>query len=74
MEQLIDGLASGGVLSSAQAAILHSHRFMGNVAAHEIESANPPEIIAAMEIAEAMLRTIYVLPKLSKRIKTGKKP
>ena len=47
---------------------------MGNVAAHEIESANPPEIIAAMEIAEAMLRTIYVLPKLSKRIKTGKKP
>ena len=74
LEKLIDGLSQNGILSPAQASILHSHRFLGNVAAHEIESAKPKELVAALEIAEAMLRTIYVLPGLSDQIKTGKKP
>jgi hypothetical protein len=71
---LIDGLANNGVLTAAQASILHSHRFLGNAAAHDIEPAKPRELIAALEIAEAMLRTIYVLPGLAAQIKTGKKP
>jgi hypothetical protein len=74
LEQKIDGLATSGVLSSAQADILHGHRFLGNVAVHQIVSANPKELIAALEIAETMLRTIYVLPSLSSQIKTGRKP
>lgn len=74
LEKLIDGLAQNGVLSAAQASILHGHRFLGNVAAHDIESAKPRELVAALEIAEAMLRTIYVLPKLSTEIMTGRKP
>jgi len=74
LEKLIDGLASNGVLSNDQAAILHGHRFLGNVAAHEVEVARPPELVAALEIAEAMLRTIYVLPVLSNQITTGRKP
>jgi hypothetical protein len=72
LENLIDGLATNGILSEAQASILHSHRFLGNVAAHEIESAKPKEVLAALEIAETMLRAIYVLPGLSDKIKTGK--
>jgi len=74
LEKKIDGLATSGVLSSAQASILHSHRFLGNIAAHEIVTANPRELIAALEIAEALLKTIYVLPGLSASIKTGRKP
>lgn len=74
LEKRIDALASSGVLSVGQATILHGHRFLGNVAAHEIVSANPRELIAALEIAEAMLKTIYVLPRLSAQIKTGRKP
>lgn len=74
LENKIDGLASSGVLSFAQAKILHSHRFLGNIAAHDIVSANPRELIAALEIAEAMLKTIYVLPSLSAQIKTGRQP
>lgn len=31
LEKRIDGLASKGVLSAAQAKILHSHRFLGNI-------------------------------------------
>ncbi len=74
LEKLIDGLAVNGVLSAAQADILHGHRFLGNVAAHEVVSAKPKELVAALEIAETVLRTIYVLPELSKEIKTGRKP
>ena len=70
---LIDGLAQNGILSRNQADILHSHRFMGNAAAHEIQIARPTELIAALEISETVLRTIYVLPELSKKIRTGRK-
>jgi hypothetical protein len=73
LEKLIDGLAISGALSTDQAEILHGHRFLGNSAAHEIISPKPREIIAALEIAETVLRTIYVLPELSKQITTGKK-
>jgi len=74
LEKRIDGLATKGVLSEAQADILHTHRFMGNVAAHEITSAKPNELVAALEIAENILRTIYVLPELSKQVTTGRIP
>lgn len=74
LETLIDGLATSGVLSNAQASILHGHRFLGNIAAHEVVSPKPRELVAALEIAETILRTIYVLPELSKQITTGKKP
>lgn len=74
LEKLIDGLATSGVLSTAQASILHGHRFLGNIAAHEVVSPKPRELVAALEIAETVLRTIYVLPELSKQITTGKKP
>lgn len=74
LEKLIDGLAVNGVLSTAQAAILHGHRFLGNIAAHEVVSPKPRELVAALEIAETVLRTIYVLPELSKQITTGRKP
>jgi hypothetical protein len=74
LEKLIDGLATKGVLSKTQADILHTHRFLGNVAAHEVTPANPLELVAALEIAENVLRTIYVLPTLSKKVTTGRKP
>ena len=58
--EMIDGLSEKGVLSANQAKILHSHRFLGNVAAHEIEKARREELFAALEIAESMLKTIYM--------------
>jgi hypothetical protein len=72
LESLIDSLAELGVLSKKQADLLHSHRFLGNVAAHEITAPKPEELIAALEIAETILKTLYVIPELEKRIKTGK--
>lgn len=65
----IDELAGDGLLSQKQAEFLHSHRFMGNVAAHKIESPKPEHLIAALDIAETLLRTIYILPDIAKQIK-----
>lgn len=69
---LIDGLSKKGVLSDKQAEILHSHRFLGNVAAHQAQQASREEILVALEIAESMMKTIYILSKLSEEIVTGK--
>ena len=73
LQAKINAMASMGVLAKAQSDLLHTHRFLGNVAAHEIEAAHPRELIAAIDIAETMIKTIYVLPHLSASIKTGKK-
>lgn len=73
LEERIDGLATAGVLATSQAAFLHGHRFLGNAAAHEVTAAQPEEISAALDIAENLLRTIYVLPALAARLKTGRK-
>lgn len=73
LENKIDALSSDGVLSSNQAKILHAHRFLGNVAAHEIEPAKSQELVVALDIAETLLKTIYILPKLADAITTGKK-
>lgn len=73
LKERIDALATLGLLSKRQADILHNHRFMGNIAAHEVESAPPQELVAALEIAETLLKTIYVLTRWmpqSKRAKT----
>lgn len=65
LEKNIDSLADLGHLSKTQADMLHNHRFMGNVAAHEIQPPKPANLIAALEIAETLLKTIYVLPKVA---------
>jgi hypothetical protein len=73
LEKKIDGLHTQGILSEKQAKILHTHRFLGNVATHEITAAKPVELVTALDIAETLLKTIYILPELEKEIKTGKK-
>ncbi len=73
LEQMINGLACHDILTESQATILHGHRFLGNVAAHELEEAGPNELLAALEISENMLKTLYIIPKIYDKIKTGKR-
>jgi len=42
---------------------------MGNVAAHEIVAPKPTELVAALDIAETLLKTIYVLPEVAEIMK-----
>ena len=70
----IDELAAMGLLSVKQADFLHNHRFMGNEAAHEIIAPKPEHLVAAIDIAETLLKTIYVLPWMAEQIKPKKTP
>lgn len=72
LEELIDTLEHENFLPLDHAEILHGLRFMGNEAAHEIQRADPDEISAALDIAETIMKTIYISPRLSKKIKTGR--
>lgn len=65
----IDELAEMGLLSAKQAEFLHNHRFMGNEAAHEIVAPKPEHLVAAVDIAETLLKTIYVLPDMAEQLK-----
>ena len=73
LSELIDGLANEDILSSSQADILHGHRLLGNAAAHEVRQADTEELVAALVIAENMLKTIYIVPKLSQLMKEKQK-
>jgi hypothetical protein len=68
----IDELADMGLLAKNQAELLHTHRFLGNVAAHTMKAPKPYELNAALDVAETLLKTIYVLPHIDVTIQTGK--
>ncbi len=72
LESLIDELAVKGILGKKQADSLHSHRWLGNFALHEAETPKPQELAVAMEIAEIILRTIYVVPHLHTELEAWK--
>ncbi|MEW6613013.1 MAG: DUF4145 domain-containing protein [Pseudomonadota bacterium] len=74
LEKKIDELAASGLLSTKQAEYLHAHRFMGNAAAHEMVAPKATELIGALDIAETLLKTIYILPELADSIKPKAKP
>jgi hypothetical protein len=65
LEGKIDLLVRNGHLASSQADFLHLQRFMGNAAAHEMAAPDRAELEAALDIAESLLKTLYVLPMLA---------
>ena len=64
----IEQLTVNGILSFTQVDFLHTCRFMGNIAAHEIVSPSKDELIAALDIGETLLKTIYILPSKASSI------
>ena len=73
LENKIDDLVAKGYLAAEQANFLHLQRFMGNTAAHEIEAPERRELSAAVDIVENMLKTLYVLPELAKKMRKSQK-
>lgn len=72
LESLIDSLADLGVLSKAQATTLYSPRLVGNPATHQITAPESAELTAALRISEAILETLYVIPRLKQDLQTGR--
>ncbi|WP_095127951.1 DUF4145 domain-containing protein [Pseudomonas sp. Irchel s3h14] len=63
----INSLASKGFISKKDSVRLHSIRFMGNDAAHEIITPSKKSLQAALVIIEHLITTVYLLDKDSKK-------
>ena len=64
----IDDLADKGVITKDGATILHGLRFMGNSAAHEVKAHSRDDLIIALDVAEYLLKGVYILPKLAEKL------
>lgn len=67
LQKRIDGLVGMGVLTKADADVLHEIRSMGNEAAHETKPHSDEQLSLAMEVVEHLLKSVYIIPfKLKK--------
>lgn len=68
----IEGLAERGVLTRSQATTLHSLRFMGNEALHELEQPSVEELRTGVVLIETILSAVFDLANHSATLKTLK--
>jgi hypothetical protein len=71
LQEKIDALATAGHITAAGAKILHSLRFMGNAAAHEVKAHTPQQLNAAFDVVEHLLQGVYVLPTQAADLPSG---
>jgi len=74
LEQKIDALVKMGLITSEGSIVLHSLRFLGNAAAHEAKAHSEEELIAALDVIENLLSSVYLIPQLLTKlpIKNGR--
>jgi hypothetical protein len=72
LKEKIDFLVKKGYLQEISKDILHRIRTIGNESAHECEEQKMDEISLAMEVIEALIKSLYIHPKrfnkISKRL------
>jgi len=73
MEMKIDSLVGTGVLTKAEAMVLHRVRFVGNTAAHEVERYDLDTLNTTFEVAENLLQSVYILPEKASTLGEKKK-
>jgi hypothetical protein len=61
----INNLASKGLISKKDSTRLHSIRFMGNDAAHDIKKPSQKTLQAALVIVEHLITTVYIIDRES---------
>jgi hypothetical protein len=69
LQKKIDELAARGLLTKAQAELLHEERYLGNAALHELTTPTAQDIEDGLGIVEGLINTIYILPAKAKRLK-----
>jgi hypothetical protein len=68
LQKKIEGLYQKGLISSTELPILDKLRIIGNVSAHEIKSLSMEKLELALGIVNHILRSVYTLPKLNKKL------
>ncbi|MBN3790441.1 DUF4145 domain-containing protein [Burkholderia sp. Ac-20353] len=61
----INNLAKMGLLSQTDASLLHSIRFIGNDAAHEMTAASEKSLKVALRIIDHLLHAVYIIRNLA---------
>jgi hypothetical protein len=68
LEGKISGLCEKGLLTQANAEMLHQLRFLGNEAVHELARPPQSELKLAIEIVEHVFEQLYEIPQKKKAI------
>lgn len=68
LEEKIDNLIQMGILTKDGAEILHSTRLLGNKATHEVKPLGEQTLDAAMDVAEYLLKGVYILQKKTEKL------
>lgn len=61
LQKRINAMVREGLISKKDANRLHSIRFMGNDAAHDIKKAKKASVLIALKIVEHLITTVYIL-------------
>jgi hypothetical protein len=69
LQKKIKNLQSVGVISLSEVPILDKLRLIGNFSAHQIKAFPIDKLEYALDIVNHVLRSVYVLPKINKKLK-----
>jgi hypothetical protein len=69
LQEKILALHSSDFISKNEIPILDKLRLIGNVSAHKIKSLPTSQLEYALDIVNHLLKTVYVLPAINKKIK-----
>lgn len=70
---VIDDAKAKGIISSHQATALHESRLLGNEVVHELAVPSSDELKCAWDILNSVLTSVFVTPKLTKRMQLRKR-
>jgi Domain of unknown function (DUF4145) len=68
LQKKIESLAESGHITASGTEILHSLRFMGNEAAHDMKAHTLKELNAGFDVVEYLLQGVYILPKQAENL------
>jgi len=69
LQSQIPKLHAAGLISANEIPILDKLRKIGNISVHEIKGFSIDKLQYALDIINHVLRSIYILPKINKRLK-----
>lgn len=70
LDKRIDNLFKAGHVSNTDKRRLHSIRFLGNDAAHEIREPDERDLLIALDIVDHLLNSVFILERRARRLET----
>lgn len=69
LQEKIKNLHNKGLIASSEQPILDKLRLIGNLSTHQIKAFPLDKLNYALDIINHVLKSIYVLPKINKKLK-----